>query len=328
MYILGLNIEIDGKYVFTSIQDVNIEKSIDTIGSKATIKLPASARLRSNGKLQSNSVQTAILFKRGMSVVIKLAYNEAFIEEFTGFITSVGAGSPTIIECEGKEYLLRSKVESKTFRDTTLADVVNYVVAGKLSLNNDIPVVDVKSFVIKAGVTALQVLDKLKEIYLLTINIDGDKIFVGLREQQRLGDVKYSLNGENRNIVSDSELKFRTEEEKKFKVKAVVFSKDNTKKTYDFGDADGEQKTFHFYDTKTNPEELVKSELKRIKYTGFEGKIETMLLPYAKPAMVSNITDNTYTERTGNYYIISTVVEVSTSGAIRIVELGNKVSNG
>lgn len=325
MYTLDLKITIDNKYVFTSIQDVNIEKSIDTIGSKAVLRLPSSCRLRTNDKLQTNSSQTAILFKRGMSLVIELGYNNIFNTEFSGFISSVGAGTPAEIECEGFEFKLREKLEPKTFQNTTVKEIVNYCAKG-LSVNSDIPDVAVESFVIKAGATALQVLNKIKEYYLLTINVNNSNLFVGLREQQNLGEVKYSLNGIDNNVISDKNLKFRTEEEKKFKVKAIVISKDNKKKEYEFGDADGEQRTFHFYDDKTDPSKLVQEELKKVKYTGFEGKFESFLFPFAQPGMIANMVDNIYTERTGKYYIPSVKTTFGRSGARREVQLGYKVS--
>ena len=326
MFALSTEITIDTKYVVSSIQDVSIEKSINTVGSKAVIKLPASARLRANNKLQSNSAQTAVIFKRGMPVVIKLGYNSELNTEFVGYISSVGAGSPTVIECEGQEYLLKQPLAPKTFKDATLKDVIDYVVASKFSVNEDMPVVNLDSFVIKAGSTALQVFNTIKEHYSLVINVAGDSLFVGISEGRKLGEVKYSLNGNECNVVSDSDLKFRLAEEKKCKVKVVIFSKDNKKKEYEFGDADGELRTILSRNEKDSPEDIGKEALKKMKYTGFDGKIETFLFPYAVPAMVAVINDTVYTERSGSYYIISTKTLFSTRGGRREVQLGEKVS--
>lgn len=328
MYLLPvIKVLINNHYNFTSVLECNVEKSIDTIGSKAIFKIPVSARLRSDGVLQSNSIQTAVTFKRGQPINIKMGFDDGINDEFNGFIANVGAGTPTVIECEGFEYLLRDKVPPKTFTNANLKDIIEYVVNGKLTINSDIPSVTVQDYVIKAGATALAVLQKLKEYYLLTININNDKLFVGLREQQNLGEIKYYLNGENRNVISDSDLKFKTAEEKKYKVKAVVFSKDNTKKEYQFGDEDGEERTLHFYDNQSNLEELVKNELNRVKYTGFEGKMKTFGLPFAQPCNIANINDSIYSERTGKYYIVSINAELTTGGFRRTVELGCKISS-
>lgn len=327
MYTLALKITIDNKYVFTSIQDVSIEKSIDTIGSKAVLHLPSSCRLRVNDKRQTNSSQTAVLLKRGMPIVIELGYNNIFNTEFSGFISSVGAGTPVVIECEGHEFKLREKVETKTFQNSSVKEIIEYCAKGLLTdFDTKIADIPVTSFVIKGGSTALQVLNKLKEYYLLTINVNNNLLFAGIRENEKYGEVKYSLNGNDCNVISDKGLKFKTEEERRYKVKGVVFFKDNSKKEYLLGDEDGELRTFHFYEEKGDLTPLVKDELKRIKYTGFEGKIESFLFPFSQPSMVACIIDNTYSERSGNYYIVSVKTTFSRSGARRDVELGYKVS--
>lgn len=70
---------------------------------------------------------------------------------------------------------------------------------------------------------------------------------------------------------------------------------------------------------------LAAAELERRSYDGYSGTMTAFLEPFAEPAMIASMTDDRYTERSGNYFIESTEVSFGQSGGRRKVEIGLKI---
>jgi len=316
----------DGNIKFDAVNNVEIEKSIDRIGSTAKIKIPTSARLVNNLENTTQSVQTAKVFKRGDKINIQLGYDDNLVEEFDGFIYKINYTTPLEIECEGYEFLLREDLPTKTFASTSLKEVLQYIVQDKkITLDADIPTVSMVNYIIPAKLTRLDALQQVKERYGLTIFFVNDTLYAGLDFVKYKGTVLYSLGV---NTPKTDELKYQYSDDVKLKVKAIQINKNNTKLEAEIGDKDGEQRTLYFYTAK-NMEDLKKlaeTEIQKYKYTGYTGKITTFLEPYAVPGMVAEIRDINYAERSGKYEIRSVVITFGTSGARRQVEIGKTVS--
>lgn len=60
-------------------------------------------------------------------------------------------------------------------------------------------------------------------------------------------------------------------------------------------------------------------------YDGYEGSLTGWLLPYVEPSYKVTIKDDDYQEKTGDYYVIATEVEFSSSGGVRKVMLGKRI---
>lgn len=342
---LNCRIEIikpDGKrFSFRCLNACEAEKSIYRIGSTAKIKIPTTARLVKDGKYIA-SEQTAKKLERGDRIDIYLGYDEDLRLEHTGYIYRVNYTTPVEIECEGFEFLLRKDCPTKTWRSTTLLEVLQYLVKdteiilkeqqvlevktakGTVKYKNSLPDVKFTNFVIKAGQTRLQVLQKIKDDYRLSINFLGAELWAGLTYTQNLGEVKYRLGW---NTIKDNELKYRNADDVQLKVKAVWVKPDNTRVEVEVGDKDGQMRTAFFYDvsSKKDLERIATEELERYKYSGYEGKITTFIQPFAMPGMVAILEDTRYNERNGNYYIIGAKSKFGTGGARRTIELGIKV---
>ncbi|UDQ54989.1 hypothetical protein LJF28_04805 [Chryseobacterium indologenes] len=69
---------------------------------------------------------------------------------------------------------------------------------------------------------------------------------------------------------------------KKIKVKYTYIDKKNQRKSYEFGDKDGELRTYHtsVVSDEKKLEEMAKAEIKKLKYDGFEGDVTSFLIPY------------------------------------------------
>ncbi len=325
-YEIGIHISI-GDYEFTRCNNITIVKDVNMVQDTSVIKLPLSARVKAQDAI--TSVETAKIFKPGDYVVIRLEYKGYYSGyEFGGYVRKINPSQPLEIECEDAIYLLRSKNIKKSWKKTTLKEVLEEIVAGtKIEVSDDIPVINLEPFVLKDvdGAFALQkISDELK----LRSFIDATgKLWCGMPYERAGNIVKYRISGDECNVVSANDLKWRSADEIKLKVKAVCLHKDNTKTVVEVGDEDGALRTFNFYNiaTKAELERIAQQKLKEIKYDGYEGSIKTKLLPYAEPGMVAQLTDEMLPERSGNYYIESVKTTLSTSGINRSVKLGLKV---
>jgi hypothetical protein len=138
--------------------------------------------------------------------------------------------------------------------------------------------------------------------------------------------VKYSLSW---NVITN-DLTYRNEDDILLQVKAIGITQDNKKVTVDdVGDPDGEQRTLFFYNVsdKAQLKKLAEQELQKLKYTGYEGTIDTFLYPYSEPLMHAELQDPEYGEsRSGTYVIDSVKIQFGAYGARRTVELGVKLS--
>ena len=310
---------------FTALNHCEIDNSIYNLGTSAKIKIPASARLRVNGNLQTDSVQVGKQFARGDKITVSLGYNDDLKEEFVGYIYRVNYTTPLEIECEGYEFLLRSALSSKTWASTTLKDVIKYVVSGvNISVHDQIPDINLVNYIIPSGRSKLEALQELKEKYGLTAYFIKDQLYVGLAYLIDLGSVKYTLGV---NTVKDNDLKYHFADDVKLKIKAVLIKNDNTRLECEIGDSDGQQRPLFFYNLSSLDElkKLAQEEMQKYKYSGYEGKFTAFLVPYAQPAMKAVLTDPVYSEKSGTFYITAVKVEFGRSGARRIVDIGIKI---
>ena len=313
-FILNSKLKI-GETLFKGVNNVQIKRSIHSIGATATIRVPVTAVLKAKGKPATN-IETASAVKKGDKVTIDLGYNGDLKREFSGYVKGINYKTPLEIECEDGFYLTRQK--SVTLSGTmTLKDCLK-----KCGLQI-LHAVDLtlKNFAIDDKPVSW-VLGKLKTDYGLSIFFDmEDKVVAGRFFDLVSDTVKYELR---LNTIKDDDLKYQLAADKKLKVKAICYQKDGTKVEAKMGEDGGTTKTLYFYDVEDMAElkMLAEHELKKYSYDGYSGKITTFLQPYAEPCMVASITDPVYGERDGKYFIESTEVRFGTSGARREVSIG------
>lgn len=317
---------VDGKRIkFEAANEIRVKRSIDSVESSAEIRIPTTAALYTSEKL-TGSQQTAKTFKRGDHVTITAGYNGELKQEFDGYIYRVNLTTPTVLELVGWEYQLLGDLKPRTFAATTLREVLSYIIAGTdISLDANIPTVEMLNYVIPADLRAIDALKQVKESYGLTIYFEAAKLYAGLDYTPQRGEVKLSLGV---NTLRPSDLKYQFEDDVQLKVKAVQINRDNTKLEAEVGDKNGEQRTLYFYNAKSvaDLKKLAEVEMLKYKYSGYTGKLPLFLQPYAEPGMVANIIDTRYAERGGKYEIRATELQIGTGGARRIVELGKTLS--
>lgn len=322
MFILTGKIQI-GDLTFRSIHNVEITKSVEDLIDTAVVQLPAKFKIRQNG--EQKFTEEAI--KVGDKVGITLGYEEKYEGvEFTGFVTSVGSKIPLEIKCEDAMWLLRRKNINHAFNNkTTLKEILNKVVEGtEIKLSDKIPGMVIDKFIIK-NANGTQVLQKLKEEYSLSVYLDDEgKLYAGLQQLNNIAqEVIYDLNY---NLV-DNNLEYKTEDEKRLKIKYTYIDKKNHKKTVEVGDDDGETRTFHTSVISDEKQllEMAKAELKKNKHAGFEGSVKSFLIPFSTRGMTAMIKDKEHKNREGKYFIKKVVTTYGMDGARRDVTISNKL---
>ena len=323
MYELSSKIEIGDK-TFNRVHQVNIKKDVAQLINTATIKIPTTARLVRSGEFVTE-IETAKTFAVGDEARIYLGYDGNLREEFRGFVAKIKPNIPLEIELEDETFILKRKNLNKSFRKTNLRELIEFILSGTgISLVEEIPDIQFDIFYLK-NVSAAKALAKISKEYGLRIYFTSWKVlYVGLINEHNGEIVKYAMG---QNVISNR-LEFVTEDDVKLKVKAISILPNNEKIEVETGDADGEQRTLHFYNIPSKAELKIKadSEIVKYKYTGYKGSLTAFLIPICEYGNIANISDNDFPERSGNYLVNSLEIEFGENGARRKVEVGIKVN--
>jgi hypothetical protein len=320
-----------GAYLFRQVNDVHIEKSWREVVDTCTIRIPQRIRVE---KLQTTSIENYI--NVGDAVKVVLYYQgKTKRTEFEGYVSRLKPNIPFEVECEDSGYLLKKTNLSKSWKDTTLKEVVNYIISetnkkfpeAGLTASLEIPAVNFSQFRL-SNVNGAKALQQIKEEYGLMATFRGKELYVGLAYTRNLGDVNYSLAW---NVI-EHDLTYRNAEDVQLKVRAIGIKKDNTRVEVDVPskDAEGEQRTIFFYNVTSSSElkRLAEEEMQKYKFTGYEGGLRTFGLPWAEPLMTANLQDPQYGDkRSGRYVIDSVTTDFNAEdGFKRRIELGIKLN--
>lgn len=320
MFALCCDIKI-GTARFSSVNSVTVKRSLHSLSATAIIKVPITAVVKQNGQPPAYS-EIRQLIQVNQEVTIKLGYDGKLNTEFTGWVKQINYKMPLEIECEDEYYSLRS-IDCKFDKEkSTLEDFLKALLPSiKLA---EFPKLNLGNFIINHQSGSL-VLANLKKEYGLTVYFDIEKTLHVEKLFAKPGEkAKYRLRY---NVIKDDELRYLLAKDTTLNVKAICYKGDGTMIEGQVGDKGGEQKTLYYYDVGSTDElkTLAQEEYKKFCYDGYRGKIETFLLPYCLPGMVANIDDPKYSDRNGDFHVVSTEVTFGRSGARRKIEIGAKV---
>lgn len=317
---------VDNQYVFYAANQIDIESGWRD-GDKATIILPNRGVLRKYGG-DIEPVKIEDKFDTGMSVRVYLSY-EGYAEqlEFEGYIAKIKAGWPVELTCEDEMYKLkRRKPISKSYKQTTVKKLLRELVPSVV-LGGNLPDITIDNFQVNKA-TPAQVLDELRSKYSLAIYFRGKQLYAGLpflEKDLQQKSVRYDLL---KNIVEES-LDYVKEKDVRLKVRAVSFLSNNKKIEAVSGDADGEEKTVHFYKetSMATLQKLADSRVKECRYEGYRGELTGFGLPFCVHGMAAVVYDSRHVERKeGKYLIESVKTSFGTGGFRRTVNLGAKIN--
>lgn len=312
---LALTAEIEiGVYVFRHVHQVRIESSRRNLVSTASIMLP---RWYSNGYLTQ-------VVGIGQKVNIKLGYNGSLNQEFTGYVTKIGTAVPVEIECEDEMYKLkRTEVKPKSWKSVKLSEVIKYVAPGAIC---EVPDISFTNYVIQGRMNAAKVLESLKDQYNLDVYYRPDsKLYVGigLWEKSASNAVKYDTQ---LNVIGH-DLKFRSAESVRIKMRLESHMPDGRLVTYETGDPDGELRTSNEYNMSlADLKKIADARIKEFKFSGLEGSLTTFGVPFVNHGNVASIHDKMNDSWDGRYVIDTVNTSFGIAGYRRTLNLGRRLS--
>lgn len=320
MFVLACNITI-GATEYRQVHEVKIEQDFSQLTHEAIIELPRISQV------------LADQIKSGDSVAVNLAYEGVYEgTEFTGYVRQVSPKIPVVVECENAAYLMKRVNIVKAWKDTTLKEVLSYLVAetnkaeiGKsITLKTEsVPDINFDTFRI-SNVSAARAIQDIKDRYGLKAYFRDHDLYVGFAYLDDAGDVGYNLG---LNVIEDK-LTFRTADQVRLRVKATSIQKDNKHIDVEVGDPEGELRSLVFYNIsdKVTLQALAKEEIQKYKYDGFEGSLKSFLIPFSTFGMTAKIFSPNYPEKDGSYHIDKVKTSFGVDGARRDVTIGIKLA--
>jgi hypothetical protein len=320
---LNCKISIADKYFFSGLTSVEIKKSVFSLIETCTLEMPTHYKVKDK-KGEFTREEVASILPKGQKVVIELGYNGNLRKEFDGYIVEVQEGFPLKIRLEGQGYLLRQiNPKPKSFK-TTMKEVLEYVLSGTgITLNQNIPTVEVRNFLIKGGHNALWVISDLIEKYPLVAYFRDNELLVGLTQQYKSGLVKYDLN---KNVIEKDSLKWRDKEPMQVTMEIIDSGQSKIIHT---GDPNGKsiklKETFNMRNEDLARKYLESKLHGEINLSGYGGTFETFLLPNVEPAFEAHIINPYYPKKNGAYFVTTVTTKMSKSGARRTVEVNGRL---
>ncbi|KGO89735.1 hypothetical protein [Flavobacterium suncheonense] len=306
-------------YSLKTVETIEVECSVDNLADIAFISIPDAVNN------QVLSLENKI--GRGTEVTIKAGYDKKLETEFEGYITEVQTNNSTIrIVCEDALFLFRKAVKDVELKPTSVKKIAEYIVKAinpgfKVVCDFDIAY---EKFVIHKA-TGYDVLKKIAEETKANIFFDTTKKELHIHPPyvEKGGDVIYSYQ---HNIESAS-LEYKKAIDRKVEVTVESVDKNGKVQSYTNGTTGGDKVTLKVG-------AIAQGELKRIadaelikrSADGYEGSLESWLIPMVKPTYSAKIYDRDYPEKTGKYYVVSVKTSISSSGGKRTVQLGVKLS--
>ena len=303
-------------YQLMLLESVEITRSVEQLSDTATITLP--------GSVFNKALEIEDKIKRGNTVKIELAYNDALVTEFEGFIESIETNDGSItIKCEDAIYQLRKPVADKELNNPDVSDVLNYVLAeiGGYTLSCDYQFKYDKFTILNN--TAYKVIKQIQEETKANIYLKGKILHVHPQYKELFGLAEYSFQ---QNIES-SELEYRKADDKKTEVIVEGKSKDGKVIRETAGQKGGDTVTIKI-DGVSDPASLknmANEQLKVKSYTGYSGSFTCWLIPYCDAGYKVTITDDDYEYKDGTYYVLEVVTNFSKAGGSRQIKIGSKI---
>lgn len=334
MVVLGSNITI-GNFQFTGVNQVTVNRSIHSVRDKAVIEVPSKALVCEKNKPGTLKI-TADQFNEGDPVTILLGYDGDLRQEFVGFVTTKGMSMPLKITCEGycRQLRLNNNITGH-YKSTSAKELLQLAVQGTdiaIDVQDDVPLNDIKL----VSANGEQICDYIKQASEETLTIyfkDPKTLWCGLvytpyaqgTDILNMGTVSYQLGY---NCIRDNGLQVRDVLENP--VQVLFGSRLATgKTTFTSSQLVAAKRQLKRLLEHVGSEDYLKRFAQEkeyhLNYTGYQGKLEGFLQPYALPGYSANITDSRYPQLDGTYLIESTEVTFGTNGARRLCEIGPRL---
>ncbi|TSE05672.1 hypothetical protein [Aquimarina algiphila] len=322
----NMNCEVTiGKVVFDRVNSITIMSSIKKLADTATIVVPRAFNRATiagkPGSLEKRNITEYI--KVDDPVSIKLGYDGNLEEEFSGYITKIGADIPLKIECMDEMTLLKKNNFTRTFASASLMELLNYIAPEYT--HEVIDDVNLQKFTIN-NKSGFQVLELLRKNYGLHSYFKDKVLHVGFPISLiPTQNHRFVLNKNVR--AKSNNLKFVKKEDVKLLLKAISINTDGGRIFSEFGDKGGAQRTLHFSNkTLEELKNLAEKNYKSLSFDGYQGNIPGWGIPRTKPGDAIEITAPKYSERDGRYLIEGVTIKFNGSdGFLRENKLSLKL---
>ena len=272
------------------------------------------------------------LFKRGDKVDVVAGYfpNQSTI--FKGFVSDVKPTTPLSFKVEDNFWLLKQVTVTKTFRTTTLSDLLSYLlgelkasdtyISSGLSIDfKNTANLTLTNFRINKA-TIAEVFNKLREYGLFTFFRD-ETLYCGIAIVPEL-QTTHNISFE-RDVITDS-LIYNKKDDQKIKLVAVSINLENEKTEVTVGDSEGEQRNAYYYNlSESDLKAIAEREIDRFKYEGYKGTFETFGEKIIKHGDIVNLSSKRYDYRNGKYLVKSVDTTVGIGGYRQIIQLDKKI---
>lgn len=307
-----------GESKLNMIDRVSIKRSVLTLGNTAAIVLP--------GTMHNKELDVKSKLKIQDKVTIKLGYDSNLKTEFEGYLTKITIENGTIqLECEDDLQQYRKKVKNKQFLATSVKNILEYVTQEvssecKVVCSNDI---QYEKFIIHEK-TGYDILKTIQNDLSVNIYIKDKELHAHAMGSKTHGDATYNFAT---NIESDN-LRYKTKEERKVKVKVSGDEKDEEGKLImgESGSDEGDEVSRKISGmSSANLEKIAKEIHGRSSFDGCEGTFRAWLIPYCDAGYEAIIKNDEDKKKEGTYYVAAVDTEFSESGAVRTISLGKKM---
>lgn len=317
MYTMGFDIKI-GDYLLGMLDKVEIHRSVELLADTATITLPASEYNR--------SLDVESKLRRGDAVSIKIGYVEVGLrEEFTGWLQRIGTDNGNItLECEDDLFKFRVPLKDEELKNVSLETLLKKVIKGigqtyKLECSYTWKY---EKFVIHTA-TGYDILKKVQEECGADIYMQADTLHIHPPASKVGEDVYYDFSMN----VESCDLTYRRADDRKVRVVVKALLPDGKVKEYEVGATGGDRVEIRSASSDdASMKQRGEAEVKRLSFDGYDGDITTWLVPYIEPGCVADLHDADYEYKNGRYYVRAVTTELGSSGGIRKVELGFRLS--
>ena len=311
---LTIEPQMGKKVVLDRISSAEINKTVDVLGDKAVVEIPKRYGDDTGGLSSYVGV--------GDKARLELGYNGDLQVEFEGYVREIESGFPMRLNLDDETFFLRSNSLVKSWKTVMLREVLEFIAPGyeiecheaslgKFQIDNQ---------------SSLTVLRALRGRYGFFTTITGNKLFCKFKYElpnaKQVHEYDYGRN------VKKASLKYRREEDKKIRVKAVSYNRDGRRVMVTVGSKEqfASVKTLSFADkTAEELRELALAEYNRICYDGFDGSITGFGLPRTRAGDTLRVINRREPGLEGDYFIDSVTVRYGNAYYERINRLSYKL---
>lgn len=319
---INLRITIGDNLQFTVCQSIKIESSVQVLSNTAQLEMPREFRnaVDQAGKNVNISGKSILDFiKRGDSIKIEFGYDGDLQTEFEGYISSVGAEMPLILECEDEMFQLKKAPRITKFIKTgSLIDILKSVLPSKYKIECNAEY-HIGKWLIEDA-TPYNVLEELREKAGIRAYFKNPTtLCVGMIVDFKAENIhKFNFS---ENIRRGSNLKFEQKESKP--IFLTVESKQTNGKllSISVGEKGGDEKKVKLWPNMTEKELKLWADKQQtsVSYNGFSGTLDSWCYPRTKPGDSAQLYRPYFKDRhqDGRYFIESVTIDVNGGDGIK-----------